>query len=135
MGKILHTKPVKAGKGSPIPCSIEALRLVPMGYTYPSDWVDYVNSMMEERMKRILDETQADDMCDNMFDSDIDTAAQSPRADAARQHTIHRQVLRDRKRRLSGEIDARNDYRKNLLARLAEVEADITRCEEAEQAD
>lgn len=134
MGKLLHARPVKKNSGRSIPCAVETLQLWPCGYTYPSDWVSYVNSM-EERMKRILDETRADDFCHNMFDAEIDTVAQGPKSDAARQHTTHRQVLRDRARRLRGEVDARNTYRKNLLARLAEIEAEIARCETAGKAN
>lgn len=102
------------------PLKVDVLNYTPVGYQIPLAWEKFLGSI-EGKMKQVLDQTNPDEMNDNMFDALVDAAAQEVRTSALRQRTEHLHTIYHDQSVLLGEVAEIRALRRDLEEALDEI--------------
>ncbi|MBQ7796179.1 MAG: hypothetical protein IJ374_06435, partial [Lachnospiraceae bacterium] len=104
--------------------AIKVLNHVPVDYAYTAEYSRYITNAEEEFRKKIK-KIQVDDLCDDMFDAEIDAATDAMKASAAEQYTHHMNIILHNKGILDGEFHRLESEQELVKAKCSEAEAEI----------
>lgn len=114
----------KKPKEKEFPKEMEVLNYTPINYFY-SAWYERFLDNAEEKFHKMIEKTNADDLCQDMLDSFIDANTDEMKVDANTQYTQHMHIINCHKGLLDGKIAKAEGYLENIRQDLASVDQEI----------
>ena len=102
----------------------EVLNYTPLDYMYTTKYLDFLDTA-ENKFRKMIEKISLDDLCDNMFDSYIDSVIQQMKGSAKEQYAYHMQVIDHHRGMLEGELVCASGHLRNLQQDLKELEEEI----------
>ena len=102
----------------------EVLNYTPVDYVYTVRYANFISGA-ESKFRKVIENTEIDDLCDDMLDFYIDSVVNQMKAMAKEQYTAHMHVIGHHKGLLDGELVRANGHLSNLKQDLETLENEI----------
>lgn len=126
--RLFKKKKENVGKGTDETVTLHkefsVLNYTPLDYMYTTKYLDFLDNA-ENSFRKTIEKISLDDLCDNMFDTYIDSIIQRMKSSAKEQYIYHMQLIDHHRGLLEGELVCAAGHLQNLQQDLKELEEEI----------